>query len=990
MAKANKYLEKSVGTAENVLKGILGDKTLSTPEMMNSAKKIYDFFSVIKNVEGMSAIKAMGNSEDMVTDLDNWVKKHTHEKYDTYESLVKSNDADAMELLDRNIQQEIRYLASVHKHPRAIKEDENLSKEFKNQYAFYGGIARTANKATVALNGDMINVSGDLLVNRANLFKQYRPVNEAYAELEGIVNSTENYMSKARKYMENMIRKHTDNIVSDDFLEKNVGFLDGSYQDGEARIRTSLENSKIDEDNYAHAMGKLKAFQRDWNLFNYGVPDPAEVGFTKEMAKDNRFTTSVKFGGESIPTFLNFILNTGDRMHAVIGKRTSSLHDIEKVTQGLFGPDGKFQIRANNYMPSNKDDILNSITGNTAFSKLYGDVAFLKQRQTLLDNHEAEPVKFMDIFTNNIKAFQHYANRVSEYSTARVMKDSMKDNLEFQEANKTVYKSISHFADTIIKDYEKAPEVVSENVQSFKKLAGAAAGLVASTILMNSAPANYAAGAITIMSRLGITKPWKMRSAYKSALTDTDFKGDVAREVKNYFTNFSPFSKVSDVITKDTSMKEIGVNNIMDKISNAMLSVSDTLVTKGIMGSIPGFRWLAFNESENRLLSISEALAYDGAAKAAQMAKDAANRDGKSFNTRDFIRTYLKDSSDAVFTMTKESVGDFSRYAKPIWSWKILRDANTATAVITGTLATMTYMFKQVEAVNAHVLNRVSHAIKYPMKNEFAAPASAGMGIGIALLAMYEWLAKEEDNIPRVGLAMKSSPTSGYLGAVRGLKGMIKVVGNQPVSEQEANDIADFARTVGGVAFGSMYRGDAAMPEGGLKNVVDNFSFNMDFGVGFFKTLSDGLFQEHSVGEVYEFDKAMKDSLNKNTLLVNLSNDPIRFVEDAAVAANALYSSVVADNPKQQAGLIKTFGRKIGQTFQRMLGASVYYGPEHYKNTAYMSYDYDNDDYRTEFWSNRTKLPGSDALVYAINNYGYIPKEAVYKDAVRRFERGER
>ncbi len=809
------------------------------------ANKVKDYFTVIGNARGDSAITNMLKASDSITELDTWVHKYTQEKYDSFKSLLDAKDKEAMVALENKMEMEMKFLAAVIKDPVAIKKDIAISKDFKNAFMFQHSLIKTGNGAAILLNGDAANIASDVFINRSTMFKQYKPVNELYAELDGINNSTSNYVSKARLHVQRLIDNTVDDKLTDNIVNELIPYLDRGYEDGKQIITEKLQALGFEDADLGNALTRLSKFQTQWNLFNYGSETPISTKPNMEWSdvKDKNF----KFQGdsgeiESLPNFLDFTFNTGTRLKDMIAKRTTKLDAIEQKTFDLFKEGGLFKIRQG-YIPSSKNDILNQIASDKTFSRLYGDVSFLKQRQTMLDGKDNTPINFMEVFTNNVASLQHYVGKVSEYSAARNMQDRMYENPSFNEVNPVAARNIRYFADTLVKDYEEPASLVSPTVQSTKKVTGAFAGLVASTILMNSAPANYAAGAITMMARLGFTKPWKLRSAYSSALKDASTSGDIARETRQYFMSYSPYAKISDIITKDTSMKDIQINKVMDAVSNAALSISDKFVSKGIMGSIPGLRWLSFNESENKMLKISEALAYERINRNYQLKVDGL-KEGETVDPKDFVKKYLAENSETIFTITKEAVGDFSKFAKPVWSWKKFRDAKTAGSAIMGGMMTMWYMFKQVEFVNAHVLNRVGHAVKHPMKNGFAPPASAGMAMGVVLLSFYEWLIEQEEfhNYPRSNLAASANPLSNSATVIRGLKNTVKSMMNMPVTEQEADNIQNLWRNIGGIPFGNSLHPDKDMNDG-FKRVIDNFAVNMDFGYSFFKAYLFVLFQ---------------------------------------------------------------------------------------------------------------------------------------------------
>lgn len=949
--------------------------------------KVNDYFVVLGNMKGNSAIQNMLKSSDSITDLDEWTRFHTQGKYNEFKEVMDNKDKVAIDELDSVLTNDLKYLAAVYEDPKGLKTDETLSNEFKTAFLFQYDLIQKGNIGTSILNGDRFNIASDLVVNRSNVFKQYRPVNEAYAELEGINNATRNYLSLAKRYVQSIVDKHTDKTITDEILNRNIQFLDGSFRDGESIIKTRLEEIGFDNEQIAHTIKHLKEFQKDWNIYNYGVAEP-DKDYTKEIAMSNQYSNFIEFEGKKIPTFLNFVLNTGNRLNSMVGKRNSELEGVEKEVTKMFGEDGSFSIRRNNYIPSTKEDIMSQLTEPTKFSKLYGDVSFLKQRQTMLEYNEEDPASFTDVFTNNIKSLQHFVSKVSEYSTARIMKDRLSENTEFEQVNSVAYNNIKYFADTIVDDYEKAPDKINPTLQSAKKLGGATAGLLAGTILMNSAPANYAAGAVTMMARLGVTKPWQLRTSYNNALKDSGDKGDVARAVRDFYINYSPFTKLSDQITSDTSMKDIGVNKVMDKISNAALASSDVMVSKGILGVIPGLRWLAFNESENKMMKIGEALAFEKVDRAVNLAKAGAMREGKEFDLNSFVSDYLKKSNEAVFTMTKESLGDFSKYAKPFWSWKMFRDADNVAGTIGGLIGMTGYMFKQVSLVNAHVINRLGHAIRHGgLKSEIAPTASVGAAMGVVLLSLYEWLSDENENIPRVSLLKSASPTGDFMSIAQGIKGGIKALANAPVTEQEAQDISSLFRFIGGIPFGGGMKVDKQTAAGGMMNILDNFSINMDFGTRFFTAAAKGVFTPHTPQGVYDYKNEMTNALARNTILVNTSNDPLKFIRDASTVFNASYSAILSDDPKQKALLSKTATNIATKVAQNMLGLSVYFGPKHYKDTSYQKYDRYDEWNRTRYWKDRSTSPNRDALVYATEQYGYIPRNWILKSELRQMER---
>ena len=446
--------------------------------------------------------------------------------------------------------------------------------------------------------------------------------------------------------------------------------------------------------------------------------------------------------------------------------------------------------------------------------------------------------------------------------------------------------------------------------------------------------------------------------------------------------------KKQKILTEIKSIKKSASRNFLDAVSKD--EAISSLRAKGYDD------WTNEDISKERMeLFIAEKSA--GARRIETLESELKNLTGEKtylkvegeFDQKKFLKQYLDDNSEAIFTMVKEAVGDFSKYAKPIWSWKILRDADTYNAVLRGGIASLLYMFKQVEAVNMHVLNRLGGALLHPMKNEFDSPASAGAALGVVLLTLYDYLTRKEDEIPRVGLLLGASPTGNTLTAIEGLKGFIKVVGNMPVSEQEANDIAGFWRLVGGVPFGASMRPGKDLIDGDMKQVIDNFAINMDMGYGFFKAVASGIFEKHDTQELYGFNKEMSDALAENTILFGQSNDVLALIKDGAFITNAIYSTLTSKNKRDTALLVKQAKNKVQNSIVKMLGGSIYFGPQHYKDLVYRPFDYENDSFLLDNWKKRTykSYPETEALAFAMERYLNIPKNWVYKSALRDFEK---
>ena len=704
--------------------------------------------------------------------------------------------------------------------------------------------------------------------------------------------------------------------------------------------------------------------------------------------KNSTVIEDLKRGSVSIPPYLFLVLNNGNKLRSMTNFIDGGNGVVSKEVshiRNLFTDDDDtgFKIRKN-YMPTAVDehDMHSGFFVQThTVERLASDPSMLRARNDLardakVGQHEPGNRDIIKTFSGTIKAMSEYFERRSEYFMAAAIKDDLKKNMTaYKSQNSAAYDVLHSFSDQMLRDYvpsESGGKVegrdIAPHVRAIKSLFGGVLGLTAGTILTQSGVSNLTGGFYTS----SIENPYfgkeqsqrAMRKRYTAALESSGEDQIIAKTIQEQYKFLAPFDKVSDMVDKEiksnisNAYKE-GVRDLSASITGgkfeqvkALLGryfetgktpttesiarvVEDTgsamtktaeLLVNNFMGLIDpkSGPFMSFNRTEGLLFRIAEAQSFELTKTAVEMWKTGLDKPPTELEIREKTAQFAREMSTDIFNMAKSNMGDFSKYNKPVWAWRTLRDAKTSSQALRGFVATGLYMFKTALSVNIETLNKQISAMMTGTKAMMQQDSKVGsrnvgysyaaawgmMGLGLYQL-LAEMLRDEETRrtpVPVPPIATRQSPYSDPIMLIKSLmqsaNDIAVMSGGFPVTEDVANDTVNrmvragrnttsILAWTGGPIFGmGMSRAGivkaADFDEGLVDGVIKSMSLKFDFGYNFFTNLFGGILTKTEPGS-YDYLNTMRRGMDSN-IIFNNNNDILRSVNTLAFALNKAYT----------------------------------------------------------------------------------------------------
>ena len=905
-----------------------GDKQVMTKNFIN------DFIEIItmadKNIQ-----ETIGFKENIPDSADTLIKNMTMGAHKTLESFLKTSSPELQDVVMQEIGNSMRYIAAQWDDPKKVMENERLSKKFRHAFQYYSTLTHPVNFMGIPIGTWMNDMNKRLqfLHNRGSMFRYYEPANNIYQTLTGLTNSTSAYGKYMRVAVANTINKHEGGALTGYMIIKLARFLDPSQhvenlsnenyasvqQKIDDRIKQELSTDQFnitDDAVKTDVVNRLRAFQKDYNLLNYGFDSlwyektPGQwTKRTKQDIIDNNINT-VKSADDNFagPAFTKFLLLSGNRL-AKLAESSGSADPRLQILKDSFlsMEEGQgFQLR-DNYFPSSREDDFLSFTGNDSFNRLYSDMEPLHERADLYADKNYD---LMTITNNNMKVFKQFFTSMSEFSAGVALRKELNNAKALQKNNKMVYDSLSMFADEMIKEYGADVPVAKTHIRLLKQFTSAGIGLMAGSILTFSAFKNYFAALMTASSRYNPIDLMNIRKDYKLALEGKGGDQALAQAIREKYRIYDSFEKISDVIQVESSnnqkkgldwignwLSQEGAIENLEGGLKGMQKFADLSVNK-ILGIIPHTALTpGFNQSENNIHKMAEWMAYHKAVTITEELEKHRSAKVVSYDqTAEQLRKEVINAvSDDVFTKVKEMAGDFSKYSKPFWSWRKLRDSETAGQVILGGLLTTSYMFKQVNVVNSEVMKSMySNAVASGKTGTFGATGTAVPSAGgTLLLAMMEMVAiamEENEKLPEVYLVTGTSPLHDQYKYIMAMYGITQMMSNGHISEKMMEHTIDVTRNMTGVLGGNAFRNfknPAAVKEvESFTDFIDQITLNTDVFGQFANTLYSGLYL--NAGDNWDFMKQMNKAIEKNVVFFGHSNDYVKAVRDMAFITRSI------------------------------------------------------------------------------------------------------
>jgi len=710
-------------------------------------------------------------------------------------------------------------------------------------------------------------------------------------------------------------------------------------------------------------------------------------------------------GAEPIPVYLSTMANIGVRLSKQIlhGRRKAIMTygrsgnydaDIRLVLQhsskGIKGAENiihpaevyflkkfnyeyggidTFNPKTVGYVPAKEGDpLMNMFEEAKGHANVFRKIGSLGHS----DFKPKDDSSFVDGWTTTTKQWLHLVERLSEYSTKKTEKmlltNRNRDGKTFGDVNPRAYKIINRDIDAVMGDFQRSfdgdSRKNSEFFYSFKGLVQSLIGATGTSILATAGIKNAVAGSIGLAATFGLDFP-KMVKKYKADIVADTEDGKIAREISRYLHWEAPVAtKTDDIIVYDgkviqkTEMLPRVLDMVTEKLSQFSQFNSDGSIFK-MMPFIGGAfkKYVSFNATENALTAHNNCLLHDIVSTHMKQWREA-NPVGSMTKQQHAdamaleLNRVIRENENITSVQNKEAIGNFSKSAKPRWTYATLRDAETYTAVIAGAVASMAYMFKQVMPLNTELVNKAfvsmtggGNPVRALRNMSSKSIKTAGAGGFLMLgLALYEMLEDDDDDSSNPispmmqGLYPESITTAV---AKRTLKYGLAIVNGIPIKgdalNKEAISLLSFAGGVGMSNFlTSLYKENVMGQE--IKNRFSVKQYGQDLlsalPTGF--NIAKGVFDKKV--SIYDFKSSIYHALSSNTNMpiigpiLSRSNDNLKLIGNVSIMAKAYWHSLQGANVKENT----TYGKERKQVFDQMLlkalDSSLYFKSSHYEN----------------------------------------------------------
>ena len=705
--------------------------------------------------------------------------------------------------------------------------------------------------------------------------------------------------------------------------------------------------------------------------------------------KDIMYTPKYK-GAEAIPVYLSVMANIGTRLSKqILGGRKDAItryggtsdykanlrlvlkdtgHEVKaaeniihpaeayflKKFSHTLGGDDSFNPKTGGYIPSKEGDPLSNM-----FEEAKGHANVFRKIGSLdhSDFKAKDGTSFIEGWTTNTKQWLHLVERLSEYATKKtegiLLTNKNKDGQTFGDVNPKAYNIINRDVEAVMRDFQRSFDGGSkkngEFFYSFKGLIQSLIGATGTSILATAGLKNAVAGGIGLTATFGMDFPGLVKK-YKADILMQNEDGEIAREVRRYLHWEAPVAtKTDDVIVYDgkviqkTQALPKAIDWATDKLSKFSKFNSDGSLFK-LIPFIGGAyeKYASFNATENALNSYNNCLLHDIASTHMTSWREA-NPVGNYKDTAEYneaksteLNRVIRDNENITSLKTKEAIGNFSKSAKPRWTYSLLRDAETYTQVITGAIGAMAYMFKQVSPLNMELVNKAlvsvtggGNPVRALRNMSSGSIKTAGVGgVGMLALALYEILSDEDDDSmnpvsPMMeGLYPESMTT---VIAKRTLKYAAAMIAGVPINgtdeiHKESIQLLKFAGGVGMSSFlTSLYKENVMGQTIKNKFDVKHFGQSVMSLVVAPVDLAKGIVDKDV--SIYDFKSKLYHTLGYLSdtpimgPLLSRSNDNLKLIGNFGLAAKAYWHSIQGETPKERT----TYAKQRKEIFESMI-----------------------------------------------------------------------
>jgi len=691
----------------------------------------------------------------------------------------------------------------------------------------------------------------------------------------------------------------------------------------------------------------IVALRSEWDLINLGTrnTDDWDKWLDLDHIRGNKDLNSVLNIGEkdNMPCLAKFLVDTGTRLAAIAQKGLDEANPDEHLQKiiDLFGPNGTFKLYRFWVPSSSGDDSFAGMVTDTGAktNRMTTPPKVLEERYKIYSGSEG--VRFSDMLNNNMKVLNQFITSRTEYVVAKAMLKTMQDE-KYQTIMKNMndgeahYDAMRFFADHLIDGALREHDTDSWVHQSVKNFFGGYIGLLAGLTLTRSAPVNKMAGYFTSGINVSRTQRRAMYKEFESSLASpSEMEYMVANNVQRFHAAHRMYSKQEQMIfANNVPIREIAINNFSsnmrrlkvdelyegfkrvgqifgaakeDGVRGFMLEGTEvwkegtTRVTERLLSHMFGLpffshRYVAFNPSEKSLFDpISKGYMHTRVVAQTRAYIDAVNNERVYSNgakmtdaeTKQLADEYswkaINDIAPNIFTFAKDQGGDFSPYAKPLWSWEIFRDADNTMAVLAGAALTTMYMFKHVAQVNHGVLTK--YGLQFLNKPVGTREAYTGgiNAFGSAMVTslltyhMFNEFAEQTDTWrpPQVRLLLNASPWQDAGQVINLMRASTSVLNNEVTTKENAEKIYDAFKYIGGIFLGQGMRDyksfqSSAHEYGALSAVVKQYSESeLSFGYNFTKRVFGGLFDKIGPND-WSWRDDLNDELNNWGIWISL------------------------------------------------------------------------------------------------------------------------
>lgn len=1034
--------------ADNQIKSLL-EPLKDNPRAQEAASILLDFQKMVFNGKGGSALTVLRSVGEVPDTMDDFVSLYSGGIYKKTEALVKdaATNEQAMGLLRTVGQKAVDTLQKF----ATYREDFGATVTDKEHSDFFRLLSnfvlthKGTNMGTLALGNKYLRAKGYSLAYKSPLINNDPELAQISKEFIGINNSLKTYNNELDGLLSNLYKSHNrEGLVGSALINKFMSQTSGidyteSKTKAEALAAEVYESNgfanpnKLDKEVLQQeVVSTLMSFKKRFDYLNYGYDIEKLEADTKAMSSEdknkariatltdlNNLNMLTNAEGEAIPPLYWMTHTINSRLAALAKQKQAKGLDLESIEQQLidkFDPTNPQFSPRTYYVPSEMEDLLGvgSMTGRS--QSLCTLPSHLRSK---VGKGDTDDIDVAMLLKDNMKSMQSMVERVSTYTTATLQNKIIEDRFD----QDLVPKELATGFEVILSDNRAILQRLepgslakqqTKGMQIAKQISSAYISLTAGALLTASAVNNYLGGVMGIGAALGIKDSVRIIGQYRKALGSADpVQTELRKMIDDRFRFVNPISTKSEMIMsarEDQALIEGGISRITDMANKA----GDWLLAKGLVGWIPILKDLAFNESENNLSKIQNAILYDrvheyvgSAVRENNIPMYEGTVNGKPMYSKQFQNVF-NEAMDLFENDARkkgyEAIGQFDSTAKSQFFTKGFKTAEDWQGVFMGTFMLTFSMFKTVGNVNLGILNRVGASMLNPANFKSMSAIKQNMSsynnmgsvtgaIAMGLVSFYEWLAEEYGYVPQTYGVYNANPAKLPVNVVTAATGLYYSLSGEAMNSAQQAAVLDLARSAGGVSIGGTIQGyimDQWLDQHPLTPYIKRYQRQLDLERNWYTMLAESVVPVKNPRELWQYQTKLNLARTEplpgdgdgfslynapgfGTLPIIGSNNKVsKVINDAALILSSMEASISFSGKDRDRAMSK-LGSDFVQLAKDISGVSVSVPYETIDRQKY--YDYSRD-YRLDRLGWERKFHGNDGAAdfirSASKNHGRI------------------